>query len=114
MNKVELIGNVGKDPKIMETRNGKKIAKFSLATNENFVNGMGERKNDTQWHRIMLWPDVVATCEEHIVTGTQLHIIGKLVTNSYTGKDGVKRSSTEVVGMSVEPRVKEPAAGVVG
>lgn len=113
MNKVELVGHVGKDPKIMDTKNGKKVASFSLATNEGYRNAMGEWVNNTTWHRIVLWHEVVTTCENLIVSGSHLYVTGKIVHRSYVDKDGQKRSATEIVGIAVEERQRERNEGMV-
>jgi len=96
-NKVQLIGNLGNDPEIITLENGKKLAKFSLATNETYKNGQGEKITETQWHNIIAWnktADIVAT---YVKKGKEIALEGKLTSRSYETKDGEKRYITEVV-----------------
>ena len=96
-NKVQLIGHVGNAPEIMNLESGKKLAKFSIATNETYKNAKGEKVTDTQWHNIVAWDKLAGLVESYAAKGKELGIEGKLTTRSYDDKDGVKRYITEIV-----------------
>ncbi len=96
-NKVQLIGNLGKSPEIITLESGKKLAKFSIATNESYNNAQGERVENTQWTNIVAWNKTAEIIEKYLEKGNQVAIEGKLVTRSYDDKDGNKRYITEVV-----------------
>jgi single-strand DNA-binding protein len=96
-NRVQLIGNLGNDPEIIQTESGKKIAKFNIATNEVFKNGDGERETNTEWHRVVCFGKTAEIVENYISKGREVAIEGKLTHNSWEDKDGNKRYSTEVV-----------------
>ena len=96
-NKVQLIGNLGKDPEIINLESGKKLAKFTLATNESYKNAQGEKITDTQWHQIVAWGKTADVIEKYVVKGKEVAIDGKLTTRSWEDKDGIKRYTTEVV-----------------
>ncbi|PKP04136.1 MAG: single-stranded DNA-binding protein [Bacteroidetes bacterium HGW-Bacteroidetes-6] len=113
MNKVELIGRMGQDPEIKTTRNGGKFAMFSLAINEGYVNGIGEYVKNTSWHRIVLWGNEFEKYEGLLKKGAQLYVTGKLNNNSYTDKDGNKRTFTQIIGELVEERQNGVSQGVV-
>ncbi|MEO6949054.1 MAG: single-stranded DNA-binding protein [Ginsengibacter sp.] len=95
-NKVQLIGNLGNAPEIKNTENGKKLAKFSIATNETYYNAKGEKVTETQWHNLIAWGKVAEIVEKYLIKGTEVAIEGKLMNNNYTDKDGNKRYNTEV------------------
>jgi len=96
-NKVQLIGNLGKDPEIVNLESGKKLAKFTLATNESYKNAQGEKIVDTQWHQIVAWGKTADVIEKYVAKGKEVAIDGKLTTRSWEDKDGIKRYTTEVV-----------------
>jgi single-strand DNA-binding protein len=96
-NKVQLIGNLGNDPEIITLENGKKLAKFSLATNETYKNGQGEKIIETQWHNIIAWNKTADIVETYVKKGKEIALEGKLTSRSYETKDGEKRYLTEVV-----------------
>lgn len=96
-NKVQLIGNLGKDPEITNLDGGKKLAKFSIATNETYKNQKGEKITDTQWHNIVAWGKTAEIIENYVTKGKEVAIEGKLTSRSYDDKEGVKRYITEVV-----------------
>jgi len=96
-NKVQLIGNLGNDPEIITLESGKKLAKFSIATNENYKNGQGEKVTDTQWHNIVAWGKTADIVEKYVTKGKEVAIEGKLTSRSYDTKEGEKRYITEVV-----------------
>ena len=96
-NKVQLIGNLGNNPEIITLENEKKLAKFSIATNESYKNSQGEKVTDTQWHNIVAWNKTAEIIEKYLEKGSEVAIEGKLITRSWEAKDGVKRFVTEVV-----------------
>lgn len=96
-NRVQLIGNLGKDPDVREFEGGKKMARFSVATNERFAYGDGQFKEDTQWHGIVAWGRVAEQAAQQLRKGVRISLEGRLVHRSYETKDGQKRYITEVV-----------------
>lgn len=96
-NKVQLIGNLGNAPEIKNTENGKKLARFSMATNESYRNANGEKITETQWHSLVAWGKVADLCEQYLTKGSEIAIEGKLTHRDYTDNTGVKRYFTEVV-----------------
>jgi single-strand DNA-binding protein len=95
-NKVQLIGNLGNAPEVKTTESGKKLARFSVATNESYRNAKGEKVTETTWHNLVAWGKVADLAEKYLTKGKEVAIEGKLINNSYTDKDGVKRFSTEI------------------
>ncbi len=96
-NKVQLIGNVGNDPEIKNLEGGKKVAKFTIATNEVYYNENKEKVTDTQWHNISAWGKTADLIENFVTKGKEIALEGKLTHRSYDDKDGIKRYYTEVV-----------------
>jgi len=96
-NKVQLIGNLGNNPEIISLESGKKLAKFSIATNENYKNAQGEKITTTEWHNVVAWGKTAEIAENYLEKGKEIAIEGKLTTRSYDDKDGNKRTITEVV-----------------
>jgi len=97
VNKVILIGNVGKDPEIRHMENGTMKATFPLATTETYRDREGQRMEQTEWHNIVLWRGLAELADKYIRKGKQLFIEGKLRTRSWEDKEGHKRYTTEVV-----------------
>ena len=99
VNKVILVGNVGRDPEIRNTQNGKEIANMTLATSERWKDkASGEWKENTQWHRIVVYNEgLVKVCKNYITKGSKIYLEGALQTRKWTDKAGVERESTEVV-----------------
>jgi single-strand DNA-binding protein len=96
-NKVQLIGNLGNNPEIITLESGKKLAKFSIATNESYKNAQGEKVTDTQWHNIVAWNKTAEIIEKYLEKGSEVAIDGKLTSRSYETKEGEKRYITEIV-----------------
>ncbi len=96
-NKVQLIGNLGNDPEIITLDSGKKLAKFSLATNESYKNEQGEKITQTDWHNLIAWNKTAEIIEKYVTKGKEIAIEGKLTSRSYETKEGEKRYVTEVV-----------------
>jgi single-strand DNA-binding protein len=95
VNKVILVGNVGRDPEIRHLDKGVAVARFSLATTENYTSKTGEKVSNTEWHNVVAWRGLAEVVEKYVKKGSQLYIEGRLRTNSYE-KDGVKHYSTEI------------------
>ena len=87
-NKVQLIGNLGKDPEIITLENGSKLAKFSLATNENYKDKNGEKQSKTEWHNLIAWNKTAELIEKYVTKGKEIAIEGKLSNKSYEDKEG--------------------------
>lgn len=98
VNKVILVGNLGKDPEVRHLENGAAVANFSIATSESYKDKNGERQTQTEWHNIVLWRGLAEIAEKYLRKGNQVYIEGKLRTRSWDDKDGVTRYTTEVVG----------------
>jgi single-strand DNA-binding protein len=96
-NKVQLIGNLGNDPEIINLDGGKKLAKFSIATNETYKNQKGEKITDTQWHNIVAWGKTAEIIENYLSKGKEVAVEGKLTSRSWDDKDGNKKYITEIV-----------------
>lgn len=98
VNKIILLGNVGNDPKINKTQDGKKIATFSLATSEKWKGKNGEQQEKVQWHNIVVFSEgLVGIIEKYVKKGSKLFVEGSLQTRKWTGNDGVEKYTTEIV-----------------
>jgi single-strand DNA-binding protein len=97
VNRVILIGNLGKDPEIRSLEGGVKVANFSLATTETFKGKNGEKVDQTEWHNIVLWRGLAEVAETYLKKGNTVFIEGKIKTRDWTDKDGNKRYTTEIV-----------------
>lgn len=98
INKVILVGNLGKDPEVRSLDAGRKVANFSLATTETYKNKNGERVEQTEWHNIVYYGPVAEVIEKYLRKGSQIYVEGKIRTRSYEDKEGVKRYTTEIIG----------------
>lgn len=98
VNKVILIGNLGKDPEVRYLDNGIAVANFSLATTENYKNKEGERVSQTEWHNIVLWRGLAEVAEKWLKKGASVYVEGKIRTRKWEDKDGNTRYSTEILG----------------
>ena len=96
-NKVQLIGNVGQEPTIANLESGKKVARLSLATNENYKISDGEKQTDTNWHTVIAWGKTADIIEKFVNKGKEICIVGKLKTRNYESKEGVQRYITETL-----------------
>ncbi|HRY31408.1 MAG TPA: single-stranded DNA-binding protein [Bacteroidales bacterium] len=98
VNRVILIGNLGKDPDIMTLESGVKKASFSLATTESYKNKDGSKAQITEWHNIVLWRGLAEVAESYLKKGHQIYLEGKIRTRSWDDKEGNKRYTTEILG----------------
>ena len=102
INKVILVGRLGRDPEVRYTQDGSAVASFSIATSEEWKDkNTGEKKERTEWHRIVAWRKLGEICGEYLSKGRQVYVEGKLQTRSWE-KDGVTRYSTEIVASDVQ------------
>ena len=97
INKVILLGNVGRDPEVRYLDNGVVVTKFPLATSETYTNKSGDKVTNTEWHNVVLWRKLAEVAEKWVKKGTPLYIEGKIRSRSYEDKDGNKRYITEIV-----------------
>ena len=97
VNKVILVGNLGKDPEVRYLDNGVAVANFSLATTENYKNKEGERVSQTEWHNIVLWRGLAEVAEKWLKKGSSIYIEGKIKTRKWEDKEGNSRYTTEIL-----------------
>ena len=100
-NKVQLIGNVGNAPEIRNLESGKKVASFSIATNEFYKNSNGEKVQNTQWHSIVAWGKTAEIIENYVDKGKEIAIDGKLTSRSYETQEGEKRNVSELLASEI-------------
>lgn len=96
VNKVILVGNLGRDPEVRYTREGTAVANLNLATTETWNDGSGQRQERTEWHRVVAWGKLAEIAKEYLGKGKQVYIEGRLQTRSWEDKEGVKRYTTEI------------------
>jgi len=97
LNKVMLIGNLGRDPEMRYTPSGKPVTSFSLAVNRNWVSADGERHDETEWFNVVAWGNLAEICNQHLSKGQKVYIEGRLQTRSWEDDNGQKHFRTEVV-----------------
>lgn len=100
VNKVILIGNLGRDPELKYLEGNVARANFSLATSDSYKDKNGNRVDQTEWHNIVMWRGLAESAEKYLKKGTQVYIEGKLQTRQWNDKDGHKRNTTEIVAES--------------
>ena len=98
VNKVILVGNLGKDPEVRYLDNGVAVANFSLATTESYKNKQGERVSQTEWHNIVLWRGLAEVAEKYLKKGSSVYVEGKIKNRKWEDKDGNTRYNTEILG----------------
>ena len=101
LNKVMIIGNLGADPEMRYTANGSSVTEFRVAVNRNYTTNEGERREETEWFRIVTWNRLAETCSQYLSKGRQVYVEGRLRTRSWEGQDGVTRYTTEVIAQDV-------------
>lgn len=97
LNRVELIGNLGRDPEVRATQNGVKVANLSLATNRRWRDGAGELQEVTDWHRLVVWGDRAEAAARFLRRGSLVYVEGRLSTSSWEDQGGTKRETAEIV-----------------
>jgi len=114
VNKVILVGNVGKDPETRYLDESTAITKFPMATSETYKNRAGERVSTTEWHNIVLWRGLAQVAEKYVKKGTQIYIEGRIKTRSYDDAEGNKKYITEIVGDQMQLLGRRPDDGESG
>lgn len=102
VNKVILVGNLGRDPELRYTQNGQAVVNFTLATTENWTNRGGEREERTEWHRIVAWGRTAENCAQYLSKGRTVYVEGRLQTREWEDRDGQKRRTTEINAQTVQ------------
>ncbi len=122
VNKVILVGRLGKDPELKYTQSGTPVAKFSIATDETWKDQSGERQQRTEWHNVVAWRKLAEICGQYLNKGKLVYVEGKLQTRSWEDKEGNKKYTTEIVadnmvmlsGKNEEGRSERSAAAGAG
>jgi single-strand DNA-binding protein len=102
INKVILVGNLGKDPELSYLPSGQSLAKFSLATSRSYKDKSGELKEETEWHNIVAWGKLGEICAQYLSKGRQAYIEGRIQSRTWEGRDGNKRTSVDIVASDVQ------------
>jgi single-strand DNA-binding protein len=102
INKVILVGNLGKDPEVRHTPQGMAVGNFPLATSESWNDKSGQKQERTEWHRIVVWGKLAELCQRYLSKGRKAYVEGKLQTRAWDDKDGNKRYTTEIVASTVQ------------
>jgi single-strand DNA-binding protein len=111
VNKVFIVGRLGKDPETKTTSGGTTVANFSMATSENYKDRDGNRKEETEWHRIVVYGAIAENCGKYLRKGSMALVEGKIKTRSWEDRDGNKRSTTEIVAKEVTFLDAKPGNG---
>ena len=120
INKVIIVGNLGRDPEVRTTTGGQSVANFSVATSEQWADKQsGEKKEKTEWHRIVVWGKVAELCGQYLAKGRKVYIEGRLQSREWTNKEGQKVNTTEIVAnqvvfLSGKDEGRGPRAGASG
>jgi single-strand DNA-binding protein len=102
INKVILLGRLGRDPELRYTQGGQAVANFTVATNESWTNRDGERQERTEWHRIVAWGKQAEFCGNYLTKGRQVYIEGRIQTREWEDKEGEKRRTTEIIAQTIQ------------
>src|SRR5512142_1348058 len=110
LNKIMLIGNLGKDPELQVTSEGIPYTRFSLAVNRVYKSATGERKEETDWFQIVAWRNLAELTERYLHKGSKAYVEGRLTQRKYTDREGVQRTAVEVIANDVQFLDSKPAA----
>jgi len=102
VNKVILVGNLGRDPELRYIQSGQAVANFTLATNDRWRDKEGNNQERTEWHRIVVWGKSAENCAQYLQKGRSVYVEGRLQTREWEDKEGNKRQTTEVVAQAVQ------------
>jgi single-strand DNA-binding protein len=110
LNKIMLIGNLGKDPELQVTSDGTPVTKFSLAVSRSYKASSGEQKKETEWFNIVAWRHLAETCEKYLHKGSKVYIEGRIAQRKYTDREGVQRTSIDITINDMEMLDSRPAS----
>src|SRR5215831_4779966 len=108
LNKIMLIGNLGKDPELQVTSEGTPFTRFSLAVSRSYKSNTGEKVEETEWFNIVVWRQLAEICERFLHKGSKVYIEGRLSQREYTDREGVERMSVEVIASEMEMLLPKP------
>lgn len=111
LNKIMLIGNLGRDPEMNYTPSGTAVTKFSLAVSRTYKSASGERRDETEWFNIVAWNKLAETCSAYLHKGTKVYIEGRLTQRKYTDRDGNQRTAIDVIANEMEILTPKAAQG---
>jgi single-strand DNA-binding protein len=114
LNKVMLIGNLGKDPDFNVTPDGTPVAKFSLAVNRNTKNSSGEKVKETEWFNIVAWRQLAEICEKYLHKGSKVYIEGRIQQRKYTDREGVQRTAVDIIANDMQMLDSKESSGGSG
>jgi single-strand DNA-binding protein len=101
LNKMLVIGNLGSDPEMRYTPNGNPVTSFTVATNRNYTTSSGERREETEWFRVVAWNQLAEHCNQFLAKGRRVYVEGRLKSDTWTGQDGQTRFRNEIIANSV-------------
>ena len=110
VNKAIIVGNLGRDPEMRYTQGGVPVTSLSIATTRNYTTKDGEKREETEWHRVTVWGPQAEHCNTYLAKGRQVYLEGRLQTRAYEDKEGTKRYSTEIVADTVQFLGSKPQA----
>ena len=102
LNKIMLIGNLGRDPELQVTSDGTPFTRFSLAVSRTYKSSNGEKKEETEWFNVVAWRQLAETCERYLHKGSKVYIEGRLTQRKYTDKTGIERVAVEVIASDMQ------------
>jgi single-strand DNA-binding protein len=114
LNKVMLIGNLGRDPEIRFTPEGSQVASFSIATSENWTDKSGTRQERTEWHNVVAWNKLAELAKRYLQKGRQVYVEGRIRTREWDDRDGNKRKTTEIIASNMVLLGARPAGAEYG
>ncbi len=115
LNKIMLIGNLGKDPDMTYVQDGTAVAKFSLAVTRRYTKGNGEKTEETEWFNVVAWRPLAETCHKFLHKGNKVYIEGRLTQRKYTDREGIQRTAVDVIANEMEmltPKAQDPSTTV--
>jgi single-strand DNA-binding protein len=110
LNKIMLIGNLGRDPELQHTADGTPLARFSLAVNRSYTSSSGEKAEETEWFTIVVWRQLAEICERYLHKGSKVYLEGRLSQRKYTDREGIGRTSVEVIASEMEMLSPRPVS----
>jgi len=113
LNKIMLIGNLGKDPELQVTSDGTPFTRFSLAVNRSYKSSSGEKVEETEWFNVVTWRQLAEICERYLHKGSKVYLEGRLSQRKYTDREGIQRTAVDVIATDMEMLSPKPASGSV-